>query len=69
MIEPIAPSCAAAKRGDSTDLTDAVKDHVHRSAQELLADSAIIKNAVEHGAVTIIEAYYDLDTGKVVRLR
>lgn len=41
---------------------------MHRSAQELLADSTIIKDAVEHGKVSIIEAYYELDSGKVVRL-
>jgi carbonic anhydrase len=46
-----------------------VKDHVHRSAQELLVDSPIIREAVENGKVSLIEAYYELDTGKVVRLR
>lgn len=69
VVEPIAASCAAAKTGDSTDLAAAVKDHVHRSAQELLVDSPIIREAVENGKVSLIEAYYELDTGKVVRLR
>jgi carbonic anhydrase len=68
VVEPIAPSCAAAKQGSATDLTLAVKDHVHRSAQQLLASSDIIKSAVSRGEVSIIEAYYDLDTGKVARL-
>jgi carbonic anhydrase len=68
VVEPIAPSCAAARQGDTTDLTLAVKDHVHRSAQQLLASSEIIKSAVSRGEVTIVEAYYELDSGKVVRL-
>ena len=68
VVEPIAPSCAVAKHGNTTDLALAVKDHVHRSAQQLLASSAIIKSAVARGDVSIIEAYYELDTGKVVRL-
>lgn len=68
VVEPIAQSCAAAKQGDTTDLTLAVQDHVHRSAQQLLANSAIIKAAVSRGEVTIIEATYDLDSGRVVRL-
>jgi len=68
VVGPIAPSCAAARQGSATDLTLAVKDHVHRSAQQLLASSEIIKSAVSRGEVSIIEAYYELDTGKVVRL-
>ena len=38
------------------DLAAAVKDHVHRSAQELLVDSPIIREAVENGKVSLIEA-------------
>jgi carbonic anhydrase len=69
VVDPIAPSCAMAKHGDAIDLSAAVKDHVHRSAQQLVATSAIIKAAVAKGTVTVIEAYYELDTGKVVRLK
>ncbi len=69
VVDPILPSCAIAKHGDKTDLPVAVKDHVHRSAQQLIATSDVIKAAVDKGTLTIIEAYYELDTGKVIRLR
>jgi carbonic anhydrase len=69
VVEPIAPSCAAAKHDGKTDLPAAIKDHVHRSAQQLLASSDVIRAAVAKGTVTVIEAYYELETGKVVRLK
>jgi carbonic anhydrase len=69
VVDPIAPSCALAKHGDATDLPAAVKDHVHRSAQQLLASSAVLAAAASKGTLTIIEAYYELDTGRVVRLK
>jgi carbonic anhydrase len=61
--------CAVtSKKGD--DLLDfAVRDHVHRTAQALLAKSEILKHAVDDGKLNIIEAYYELSTGKVIRLR
>ncbi len=69
VVDPIAPSCAMAKHGDKTDLPAAVKDHVHRSAQQLLASSDVLSAAVSQGTLTVIEAYYELDTGRVVRLK
>ena len=69
VVEPIAPSCALARHGDKTDLPAAIKDHVHRSAQQLLASSDVLKTAVSKGTLTVIEAYYELDTGRVVRLK
>jgi carbonic anhydrase len=64
VVAPIAPSCAAHKG----DLTAAIKDHVHRSAEQLVARSPVLKHEVETGKVKVIEAYYELDTGKVIRL-
>ena len=52
---------------DTLDL--AVRDHVHSVAQELLAKSAILKHAADEGKLTIIEAYYSLDSGEVTKLR
>jgi carbonic anhydrase len=69
VVEPIAPSCAIAKHGDKIDLAIAVKDHVHRSAQQLLASSDVLAAAVAKGTLTIVEAYYELDTGRVIRLK
>jgi len=38
-------------------------------AQELLVNSVILNKAVSEGKLTIIEAYYSLDTGGVTKLR
>jgi carbonic anhydrase len=66
VVQPILPSCAAAgKQAEKLDL--AVRDHVHRTAQGLLEKSEILKHAAQEGQLTIVEAYYDLETGHVVR--
>ncbi|PYX71231.1 MAG: carbonic anhydrase [Acidobacteria bacterium] len=69
VVGPIVSSCAkiAPTRLESLDL--AVRDHVHRVAQEVLAKSEILKKAFDEGKLTIIEAYYSLDTGEVTKLR
>jgi carbonic anhydrase len=64
VVAPIAPSCSVSK-----DLDVAVRDHVHRVAQDLLTKSAILKQAVTEGKLTIVEAYYSLDTGAVTKLK
>ena len=43
-------------------------DHVHRVAQEVLTKSEIVKKVFDEGKLTIIEAYYSLDTGEVTKL-
>ena len=60
VTQPIAPSCSASnKKGD--ELVDfAVRDHVHRTAQSLLANSAILKHAADEGKLSIVEAYLNL---------
>ena len=47
----------------------AVRDHVHRVAQEVLTKSELLKRAFDEGKLTIVEAYYSLETGEVSRLR
>jgi carbonic anhydrase len=70
VVRPVAPSCAAAKAIAGSDLIEtAVRDHVHRTAEALLANSPVLKHAHEEGKLTIIEAYYALNTGLVTRLR
>jgi carbonic anhydrase len=65
VVAPITASCSVAKGGN---LTPAIKDHVHQSAQELVAHSPVLKHEVQEGKIKVIEAYYELDTGKVIRL-
>jgi carbonic anhydrase len=69
VVNPIAPSCTSVSRqkGDLVDL--AVRDHVHQTAEALLAHSPVLKHAAAEGKLDIIEAYYSLDNGLVSRLR
>jgi carbonic anhydrase len=69
VVTPIAPSCVKMdpKKPETLDL--AVRDHIHSVAQELLAKSELLKKAFEEGKLTIMEAYYSLDTGEVTKLR
>lgn len=69
VVTPIVPACARMdpKRPETLDL--AVRDHVHRVAQEIIANSRVLKNALDEGKLTIIEVYYSLDSGEVTRLR
>jgi carbonic anhydrase len=55
------------KKPDTLDL--AVRDHVHSVAQDLLVKSELLKKAFDEDKLTIIEAYYSLDTGEVTKLR
>jgi carbonic anhydrase len=70
IVEKIAPAVTRAKTyAKSDDLVEsAIKENVHQSAHDLSANSEIIRHAVESGKLTIIEAEYELDTGRVVRL-
>ena len=66
VVKPIQASCSVAK---GKDLDPAIRDHVHQAALALLAQSPILKQAVDKKRLTIVEAYYSLDTGKVERLK
>jgi carbonic anhydrase len=69
VVQPVLPSCTAGAPNKGDDLIAfAIRDHVHRTAKALLADSTILKHAADEGKLSIIEAYYDLDTGRVERL-
>lgn len=66
VVKPIQASCSKAK---GKDVEPATRDHVHQAALALLAQSPILRKRVEEKKLTIVEAYYSLDTGKVERLR
>ncbi|PYX39891.1 MAG: carbonic anhydrase [Acidobacteria bacterium] len=69
VVAPIAASCTKVdkRKPDTFDL--AGRDHVHSVARELLVRSAILKKASDEGELTIVEAYYSLETGEVTKLR
>jgi carbonic anhydrase len=70
IVEKIKPAVTQAKtysKGDDL-LESAVKENVQQSAKDVLANSEIIRDAVKSGKLKVIEAEYELDSGKVVRL-
>ncbi len=68
VVSPIAPSCSKMDRAKPENLDLAVRDHVHRVSQEILAKSELLREAAAEHKITVIEAYYSLDTGEVTRL-
>ncbi len=57
------------KYDDPVILDQAIKANARYSAARLIADSAVIRKAVQEEGVGLIVAYYRLDTGKVERIR
>jgi carbonic anhydrase len=70
IMNKIGPAVTQAKtQAKADDLVEsAVKENVHQSAKDLLANSEIIRDAVKAGKVSVVEAVYQLDTGEVVRV-
>jgi len=69
VVTPIATSCTKVDKSKLDTFELAARDHVHSVAQELLTKSAILKKVADEGKLTIVEAYYSLDTGEVTKLR
>jgi carbonic anhydrase len=71
VTQPISQSCSAAKQEHTGERLEdfAIRDHVHRTAEELLTKSLLLKHAHQEGKLTIVEAYYSLDSGAVTKLR
>jgi carbonic anhydrase len=68
VVSPIAPSCSKMDRTKPETLDLAVRDHVRKVSQEIVAKSELLRKSIEEGKLEIIEAYYSLDTGEVTRL-
>jgi carbonic anhydrase len=69
VVDPIVPSCSKMDSSKPESLDLAIRDHVHRVAQEVLAKSELLRKSSTEGKLAVIEAYYSLDTGEVTRLR
>jgi len=70
IVDQIAPAVSEAKtkaQGDAL-LDAAIRDNVHQSAKDLLAHSDELRHMADEGKITIVEAVYHLDSGKVERL-
>lgn len=70
IMKKIDPAVSRARAHASSDdlIESAIKENVHQSAQDVLANSEIVRNAVQAHKLTVIEAEYRFDTGEVVRL-
>ena len=69
IVDKIDPAVTKAKSTKPTDLIEAVvKENVHQSAHDLVANSSIVREAVKDGKLKIVEAEYELESGQVVRL-
>ena len=70
IVERINPAVTQAKTYAKADdlIESAIKENVHQSAKDVLANSQIIRDAVKAGKLSVIEGEYELDSGKVVRL-
>jgi carbonic anhydrase len=70
IMDKISSAVAQAKTYAKPDglIESTVKENVRQSAQDILANSEIVRAAVKTGKLTVIEAEYYLDSGEVVRL-
>jgi carbonic anhydrase len=66
-IEPAVKSAQSKAQGDAL-LDASIRDNVELSAKDLLAHSDELRHMVDDGKITIVEAVYHLDSGKVERL-
>ena len=63
LLSHIAP--AMADVGGGAEVNTVVKQNAKLNAKELLSRSAIIRDAVDAGKLTIVSAYYELESGRV----
>ena len=70
IVDKINPAVVQAKTYAKSDglIEAAVKENVHQSTKDLLANSEVIREAVKAGKLTVVEAEYQLDSGAVTRL-
>jgi carbonic anhydrase len=70
LVDQIEPAVTKVKQSASGDalIEAAVKENVHESALNIVTQSDVLRRAKEEGRLTIVEAEYQLDTGKVIRL-
>ena len=71
MVDQISPAVTRAKthaKGDEL-VEAAILENVHQSAKDVLARSEVLQHFLHDGKLTVFEAVYELDSGKVVQLR
>ena len=70
LLDRVAQFAVVAARAAVRDalVAAAIEENIHESAKNLLTDSAVLRHALKEGKLTIIEAIYSLETGRVTRL-
>lgn len=70
VLDKIGPAVTEARKdSDSSALVEtAIQENIHQSAEDLLANSAVLRRALKEHKLTIFEAIYRLQTGEVTRL-
>ena len=70
IVDKIAPAVQKAKGSAGGDalIEASVKENVRQSAKDILASSPVLHHLVEEGKLSVYEAEYQLDTGKVIKL-
>lgn len=70
IVDQINPAVGRAKQHAEKDalLDAAVTENVHQSAKDVLARSEVLRHEVDEHKLTVIQAVYHLDSGKVDRL-
>jgi carbonic anhydrase len=70
MVDKIEPAVVKVKNSTKGDalVEAAIKENVHQSGRDVLAHSEVLKHAKDEGKLTVYEAEYQLDTGRVVPL-
>ena len=63
LVSHITPAISAL--GDGAPVNQVVKENAKLNAKELVNRSAIIRGAVDQGAVEVVAAYYNLENGQI----
>ncbi len=63
LLAHISPAISQCKDGAS--VTEVVKANARLTIKEMVSRSSIVREYVENGTVTMVPAYYNLDSGKV----
>jgi carbonic anhydrase len=72
IVDKINPAVVEARKSNAKDdalVEAAIKENIHQSAKDVIANSEILRHFVEEKKLTVFEAEYQLDTGKVIRLK
>jgi len=66
-IEPAAARARSTRTGDDL-IETAIKENVHQSARDVLTSSELLRDFAAKGKLSVFQAEYQLDTGKVILL-